>query len=546
MEKENAVHAKERVRELAKEYFAHLARLFPVMCSSDEFHFLPRLAAPRERARGFDSLDPDLIEELLGSTALLRAELLSLDTAALGLEAEIDRQMILSSMAALELDLKECPLFRHEPVLYLKIAGIGLAQALDMDLDVLSARIEGAARLLGQARANAGEVVELHLRAAADMAADLGAYLTSHFTAALEERRAKSPLRELARVLDALRDLDASLRAREPATQKPDHGAYLKRLLNERFMVQRGLGEIFEIGLGELEAAKGELARLAAEVDPSSNWQELYWGYISPRASSLSLGELFFGEMASLREFFISQGLVDRETDSPPRIEETPLYLRSVRAAASYAAPRRGARDTRGVFYLLTGGARAADGESTTGGRLAREYKFLAAHETYPGHHVLDSHRLRNENPVRASVESPLFYEGWATYAETLLGEERYVTKPEERLAGLKRRAWRAARLLIDVGPAARSATVEHGIGWLKDAGFTEGQAARQIQRYRLTRGYQLCYTLGCWEILRLRDKYGRALGRGRFHRELLARGQMDFHLLDMRLERAAAETGNE
>lgn len=529
-----------RLSRLAADHLRELSRRFPVMCSSDEFHFLPRARpSPGAEAR-LDSLDRDVVEGLLDKARALRGELSALGEEGLSLEARVDLEMLLSSLAALELDFGVHPAFRREPLIYLKIMGIGLAQALDAGEDALPGRLRGARRLAGEAAANISSVAGPHLSASLNMTDDLAAYLAGEFTRELEKRGLRTLSGEVEGLLAGLRELREFLGSLAPAEGPDPDDGYLERLLAERFRVKRGLKEIFEMGRAELARTLDELERTARDTGGSSDWQSLYWGHLDSRAGKLSLDVLYREEMESLRRFFLASGVVPLEGDTPPEVMETPVYLRSVRAAASYSAPSPRSRGARGVFYLLAGEARASDGPGSLGGRLAREYRFLTAHETYPGHHVLDAARLNNENPLRAAVESPLFYEGWATYAEGLLRETGYASRPEDRLAELKRRAWRAARLLVDVGPAAAGAGEAEGAGWLMQAGFTEEDAREQLKRFRLTRGYQLCYTLGCLEILRLREKHGQRLGQARFHRELLAGGQMPFHLADMRLEEIA------
>jgi uncharacterized protein (DUF885 family) len=57
------------------------------------------------------------------------------------------------------------------------------------------------------------------------------------------------------------------------------------------------------------------------------------------------------------------------------------------------------------------------------------------------------------------------------------------------------------------------------------------------VRRFRLTPGYQLCYSLGRYEILRLRERFAPRLGRDVFHRTLLEGGELPFHLAAKRLE---------
>ena len=47
--------------EFANRYFDYLAGRFPVMCASDEFHFLPRAENARKHYGSLDNLDADAI-----------------------------------------------------------------------------------------------------------------------------------------------------------------------------------------------------------------------------------------------------------------------------------------------------------------------------------------------------------------------------------------------------------------------------------------------------------------------------------------------------
>jgi uncharacterized protein (DUF885 family) len=169
--------------------------------------------------------------------------------------------------------------------------------------------------------------------------------------------------------------------------------------------------------------------------------------------------------------------------------------------------------------------------------RLHREYKFLTAHETFPGHYLLDSVRRRLKNPVRRQIESPLFYEGWAYYAESLLTEYGYVDDLMDRLVDCKRRLWRAARCQIDVGLTTGILTREDAVRLLTTAGFSPEEAANQLNHFQVSPGYQLCYTLGRFEIMKLKGTYGIRIGRGQFHKRLFEGGELPFHLIEKRFK---------
>jgi uncharacterized protein (DUF885 family) len=138
---------------------------------------------------------------------------------------------------------------------------------------------------------------------------------------------------------------------------------------------------------------------------------------------------------------------------------------------------------------------------------------------------------------VRRQYESPLFYEGWATYAESLLLHTGYVQEDLNRIVFHKRNLWRAARCLVDLGLATGSMGKEESQKLLKQSGFNETEAVSQMRRFQLNPGYQLCYSLGLYEILKLREKHATLLGNNRFHQLLLDGGQAPFSLIDFRMQ---------
>ena len=81
------------------------------------------------------------------------------------------------------------------------------------------------------------------------------------------------------------------------------------------------------------------------------------------------------------------------------------------------------------------------------------------------------------ENPVRSQIESPLFYEGWAYYVESLLTEYGYAEHPMDRLVDRKRRLWRAARCQIDIGLNSERLVPDDAIRLLTTAGFSPEEA---------------------------------------------------------------------
>ena len=118
------------IGRIANEYFSLLARSFPVMCASDEFHFLPRVQKAAKFLDRLDDLSQEAIAATTDSVRALRAQLQQ-QPAADDFEADIDRQFLLHNIEGLLLEMEEVQSWRHSPLLYLKVACIGVDHALN-------------------------------------------------------------------------------------------------------------------------------------------------------------------------------------------------------------------------------------------------------------------------------------------------------------------------------------------------------------------------------------------------------------------------------
>jgi uncharacterized protein (DUF885 family) len=94
------------------------------------------------------------------------------------------------------------------------------------------------------------------------------------------------------------------------------------------------------------------------------------------------------------------------------------------------------------------------------------------------------------------------------------------------------------------VGLTTGKISTEDALELLEICSFSAGEARRQIDRFQLNPGYQVCYSLGNYEFSRLKSVYAARLGSKRFHKYLLDGGELPFHLIDKRLDRIVHELG--
>ena len=532
------------VSKIASKYFSLLARAFPVMCASDEFHFLPRVQEAAGFLERMEDLSQEAIASVVDSVGGLQAQLQK-QPRAQDFEEEIDRQLLLHNMAGLLIELEEVKSWRHNPLLYLKVGCIGVDHALNKPFQDAeerfgrtAERLSGFKRLIDQGSKSLSSIPGPYYRIALAVVQHAQKYLDEILLESDGYNRREQLALPCAAAQEALSAFGTNLRELGSTPAATVQSVSVEELVQRHFGCTRSLEEIYRIAEEEWRASLEEIERLRQRINPNQGWQQVYESYLPSNEGEFDLFRLYGNEIARLQKLCVNLELMSGPEDQELVLAETATYLRPVRSGASYSAPLTVDSRELAYFYVTIGDPSSNSHiDILRRQRLHREFRFLSAHETYPGHHLLDTIRRSLDNQVRRQVESPLFYEGWAYYAESILAESGYVEDELELLVDCKRRLWRAARCLIDSGLALRKFTAEDAAGLLVSVGFAADEAVAQIERFRLNPGYQLCYSLGKYEILDLRERFLPRLGWKRFHLLLLEGGEIPFDLAARRFE---------
>jgi hypothetical protein len=527
-----------KIDKLAGDYFGFMACAYPVMSLSDEFYFFPRAKEAIKHLRCLDSLDEEKIKQDVSYVRTLRQRLEKLSTKELELETQIDIQLLRQSMNGFIREFEQLKSWQNDPNLYLKIIILGIGQVVNklpvIKPDVeeeLASRLKQTNRLLNEAKANLKELPYIHQQTAIQMAKAEIEYLKNGFSLFLrKEGIGKKKFEALiGDTIQSLIDFKNFLRKKSGTKDSVENREFLEDLLTKNFSYKRGLEEIFEIASEEYRKTKLQLKKVANHIQPSKSWQKILSEYKLNVRNKKQLLNLYSDQIISLKDFLIRRGLIGVPKTQNIQVEQTPIYLDPIRASASYSCPLTGNQKEPAFFYVSTDGVRE---------NIHQEYIFVTAHETYPGHHLLDSIRRNIKNPIRQQIESPLFYEGWASYAERLVDEFGYLNDSRQKLIGLRRQAWRAIRAKLDVGiriNKMKLSEAERDLRWL---GYSSSRIKAMLQHYLLTPGYQLCYTIGKFEIERLKKKFAHKMGLKNFHDCLLTGGQLPFDLIEKRMEK--------
>jgi uncharacterized protein (DUF885 family) len=268
---------------------------------------------------------------------------------------------------------------------------------------------------------------------------------------------------------------------------------------------------------------EAELAHRAESIAPGVPWRALVQRLRSEHPLAAGLVDAYAAEMERAKRFVLDRGLVG-VPDGALEVVATPDFMAPLIPFAAYDPPGAFAARRTGTFYVTV----PREGEPRE--HCVHELAATALHEGYPGHHLQHLWAQRLDSPVRRVVWSALAVEGWALYCEELMAEQGFYHRPETALFHQVYRLWRAARVVLDVKLHTMAMPFGEAVTYLSELlGVPRSSAEAEVRRYCLAPGYQLCYAVGCRDVLRLREDYRRRAGPGfslrAFHDDLLTYG---------------------
>lgn len=520
---------REQVDQIASRMFGIIADCFPVAAASDEFVYFPQVLNPRTR---WDSWDRFCAEGVHDAVAMLQAETAALkrlraDEAAAGeadAQTRIDISQLLDTVETLVEQLVVIRAWEMQPTWHLTLVCVGLAEALESaDPDAVRRRVAGLAEYMDQASAALRQVPSLFRDLGLEMAAATRRFLTGLLP--------KQPgLDSAVAALDRFEATLAGLTVRRSFRLSRDRFA---RVVHGHLQFRLDGRELEDLLDREVREMRERIETIAGRSLTAAGLEEAIQRLPQPPAHDGGLLHLYEQEVGRLARHCVQQGLVAKElaAQCPVRVQPVPYYLSAIRAASSYSIPARHP-PTGGVFSVIN-----AEKPNEVHKVYQREYRMLIAHETYPGHHMLDVHRWSLPRPIRRVIERPFFYEGWACFAEEIIRLTGYLHTPADRLLLARRRLWRAIRGQVDLGLQSGQLDLTSAARRLTAIGMNPQDARSAVRKYPLNPGYQSCYTAGIRRFLDLHDRYG-GKGLPAFVATVLRQGEIGFEHLEEVLAR--------
>ncbi|MCI0439818.1 MAG: DUF885 domain-containing protein [Chloroflexi bacterium] len=310
------------------------------------------------------------------------------------------------------------------------------------------------------------------------------------------------------------------------------------------------LEETYQWGWEQLHWVESEMAKTAERIAPGQGVEAAKQLLESDPSRSIEGVEAFRQWMQDLQNRTISE-LNGTHFDIPEPIKKIEAMIAPPGGAlAMYYTPPSEDFSRPGRTWYPTGGK--------TRFPLWGEVS-IAYHEGVPGHHferATAKHladRLSRFQRLMGGTSG--YVEGWALYAERLMGELGYLENPDYYLGMLRAQALRSVRVIIDIGMhlelrIPRGEDFHPGEVWTPQLGlefirqrshFPPDFVASEVDRYLGMPGQAISYKVGEREWLAARDDASRRRGASfnlkDFHTRALNIGPMG--LAQMRRELA-------
>lgn len=223
--------------------------------------------------------------------------------------------------------------------------------------------------------------------------------------------------------------------------------------------------------------------------------------------------------------------------DAPVEIIIMPEFQRGV--AVAYCDSPGPLDKGQKTFYAVSPIPDDWTAQQTTS--FLREYNTrsiheLTIHEAMPGHYVQLWHANRYPSVLRAALYSGTFVEGWACYAQDMMGEEGYYG--EDKLGALINRKWRLRLItnaILDQGIHVDNMSRDEAMTLMTQGAFQEErEAAGKWIRAQVTSTQLSTYFVGWVEHHTLRQRllqhWKENFNLKRYHDAILAFGSPPTH----------------
>jgi uncharacterized protein (DUF885 family) len=486
-----------------------------------------------------------------------------LDAGKLSKRADIDRRILLATIAGELFQIVDMGVFEKNAMIYAGALDVNIY--IKRDFKPLEDRVrdivtieDQAGNIMTAAKTNLGPALpKPYVELAIQIANGSADFLEKDLVAAAKDVQNEALMAAFQdankKAAGALRDFANWLtRERLPkATADFAIGAakYQKMLAGTE-LVDLPPDKILTIGLQRLKDEQQVFANAARIIDPKKQPIEVFKQIQNEHPKPGELIADVAKDLDQIRQWVLDHHIVTIPSDVRATVTETPQFGRATSFASMDTPGPFEQKATQAYYYVTPTEADWTDKQKNEWLTSFNYYTtdVVSIHEVYPGHYVQFLHL--NASPatqVQKIFSSYAFVEGWAHYCEEMMLDEGYGSvpnpTPEQKVRAAKYRMAQAdeallrlCRLCVSIKMHTQGMSVAEAAKFFhENCYYEEKPSMSEAMRGTFDPGY-LNYTLGKLQILKLRDDYkaqeGANFSLEKFHNEMLNHGAPPIRLL--------------
>jgi uncharacterized protein (DUF885 family) len=414
---------------LADRYFDEVIfRYDPAQGTQAGFHQFDALLASGSRSEA---------QAQVAALKKFETEVESFGSAGLSPSAAADRDLVLSQIRSSLLSLESIRMWEKNPDVYSSGATVAIFVIMSRSYAPPGERLKAAIareklipRLFQSARENLSNPPKIYTEVALEQLPGIVSFFRNDVPAAFKAVKDAALLAEFHKsnqgVIDALLAYEAWMKSDLLPRSRGDFriGAenYRRKLLYDE-MVETPIDRLLTIGYDDLRRNQAEFKRVAGLVDPKRPPAEILHDLEKDHPEAAKLLPSFRDVLGGLRRFVESRRIVTIPSQVPPRVEETPPFMRAL-TTASMDTPGPFETVAKEAFFNVTLPEKSWKPEQVEeylAGFNRGTIISTAVHEVYPGHYTQFLWVKQAPSKVRKLIGAGTNSEGWAHYTEQMM-----------------------------------------------------------------------------------------------------------------------------
>ena len=514
---------------------------------------------------GFHEFDGKLSDESKGSIdkelARLKdynQKLEALDTNALSGKMFYDYRILKNAINTEIYNIQDFGIYTKNPMTYASTIDVNIY--LKRNFAPIEDRIRSiiaienqALQLFEQAKANLDDsLAKPYVETAIEIAKGSVAFLSTDLTIALKEVRNDTLMTSFnvsnKKAIDALNGYVTYLQ-KEKLPKAHTHYAIGRENFMKMLLYNEGIRlspeKILAIGLEELKKEQISFNEAAKIINPNKKPIEVFNDLEKEHPSAENLIPDARKTLDSIRQFTINRKIVGMPSEVRVQVKETPQYARETSTASMDTPGPFETKSTESYYYITPVESKWTAKQKDDWLKYFNYYTtdIVSIHEAYPGHYTQFLHlNSSSATHIEKIFASYAFVEGWAHYCEKMMLDEGFgnngdrIRAAKFRLSQSNEALLRLCRLCVSIKTHCQGMLIDSATKFLMDNWY-QGEKPARLEALRGTfdPGY-LFYTIGKWEILKLRADYQKQEGTDfslqKFHDKILDNGMPPIILL--------------